>query len=167
RNTFRYLLGNLEDYARFDPASCDAAWLHEIDLWALGQLNQVIRDVTAAYERFEFYRVCQRIYQFVSVELSSLYLDVLKDRLYAESPDSPGRRAAQFVLARLHDALTRLLAPIISHTAEESWDYRPAPGGQRSSVHLTEFPEPDPRWDDEKLDARWQELIAMREQVLV
>src|SRR5208337_539010 len=108
------------DYARFDPASCDAAWLHEIDLWALGQLNQVIRDVTAAYERFEFYRVCQRIYQFVSVELSSLYLDVLKDRLYAESPDSPGRRAAQFVLARLHDGLTRLLAPIIPHTAQES-----------------------------------------------
>ena len=72
RNTFRYLLGNLEDYARFDPASFDAAWLHEFDLWALGQLNQVIRDVTAAYERFEFYRVCQRIYQFVSVELEPL-----------------------------------------------------------------------------------------------
>jgi len=89
RNTFRYLLGNLEDYARFDPASCDAAWLHEIDLWALGQLNQVVRDVTAAYERFEFYRVCQRIYQFVSVELSSLYLDVLKDRLYASLPTAP------------------------------------------------------------------------------
>ena len=64
RNTFRYLLGNLEDYARFDPASFDPAWLHEIDRWALGQLNQVIRDVTAAYERFEFYRVYQRIYQF-------------------------------------------------------------------------------------------------------
>ena len=132
-----------------------------------GQLNRVIRDVRAAYERFEFYRVYQRIYQFCAVELSSFYLDVLKDRLYAEAPDGPDRRAAQFVLARLHDALTRLLAPIIPHTAEESWDYRPAPDGQRSSVHLAEFPEPDPRWDDEARDARWDELIALREQVLV
>ena len=166
RNTFRYLLGNLEDYARFDPASFDAAWLHEIDLWALGQLNQVIRDVTAAYERFEFYRVCQRIYQFVSVELSSLYLDVLKDRLYAESADSPGRRAAQFVLARLHDGLTRLLAPIIPHTAEESWDYLPATPDKQVSVHLADFPGPDPRWDDSSRDARWETLLEVRETVL-
>ena len=76
--------------------------------------------------RFEFYRVYQRIYQFVSVELSSFYLDVLKDRLYAEAAGWSRPRAAQFVLARLHDNLTRLLAPIIPHTAEESWDYLPA-----------------------------------------
>ena len=103
RNTFRYLLGNLEDYERFDPSAVEPAGLHEIDAWMLGQLNIVIRDVRAAYERFEFYRVYQRIYQFCAVELSSFYLDVLKDRLYAESPASPERRAAQFVLARLHD----------------------------------------------------------------
>ncbi len=167
RNTFRYLLGNLEDYRRFDAESVNPSSLHEIDRWTLAQLNRVIRDARAAYERFEFYRVYQRIYQFCAVELSSVYLDVLKDRLYAEAPEGPARRAAQFVLSRLHDALTRLLAPIIPHTAEESWDYRPAPGGQRASVHLAEFPEPDPRWDDEKQDARWAELIAMREQVLV
>ena len=160
RNTFRYLLGNLEDYARFDPATVDPATLHEIDRWALGQLNEVIRDVRAAYERFEFYRVYQRIYQFCAVELSSFYLDVLKDRLYAEAPDGPDRRAAQFVLARLHDHLTRLLAPIIPHTAEESWDYRPAGPEEPASVHLAEFPEPDPRWDDEARDARWEELLA-------
>ena len=76
----------------------------------------MIRDVRAAYERFEFYRVYQRIYQFCAVELSSFYLDVLKDRLYAEAPAGPDRRAAQFVLATLHDHLTRLLAPIIPHT---------------------------------------------------
>ena len=106
RNTFRYLLGNLEDYERFDPALVDAAALQEIDRWLLGQLNKVIRDVRAAYERFEFYRVYQRIYQFCAVELSSFYLDVIKDRLYADAPASPSRRAAQFVLARLHDHLT-------------------------------------------------------------
>ena len=85
----------------------------------------MIADVTAAYERFEFYRVYQRIYQFCAVDLSSFYLDVLKDRLYAEAPDGPDRRAAQFVLARLHDVLARLLAPIIPHTAEELWDFIP------------------------------------------
>ncbi len=167
RNTFRYMLGNLEDYRGFDPSAFDPAALHEIDRWALGQLNGVIRDVRAAYERFEFYRVYQRIYQFCSVELSSFYLDVLKDRLYAEKPDGPDRRAAQFVLARLHDHLTRLLAPIIPHTTEESWDYRPAGPEGRSSVHLCEFPEPDPRWDDAARDARWDELIGLREQVLL
>ena len=129
-----------------DPAS-----LHEIDAWMLGQLNGVIRDVRAAYERFEFYRVYQRIYQFCAVELSSFYLDVLKDRLYAEAPAGPDRRAAQFVLARLHDNLTRLLAPIIPHTAEESWDYRPrGQSDKAASVHLAEFPETDPRWDDDR-----------------
>ena len=127
----------------------------------------MIRDVRAAYERFEFYRVYQRIYQFCAVELSSFYLDVLKDRLYAEAPEGPDRRAAQFVLARLHDALTRLLAPIIPHTAEESWEYRPAPGGQRRASTWPSSPSPIPRWDDEKRDARWDELIALREQVLV
>ncbi len=167
RNTFRYLLGNLEDYGRFHPESVDPSSLHELDLWALGQLNEVIRDVRTAYERFEFYRVYQRVYQFCAVELSSLYLDVLKDRLYAEAPDGPDRRAAQFVLAKLHDALTRLLAPIIPHTAEESWDYRPAAAGERTSVHLTEFPEPDPRWDDPARSARWEELLAMRERIFL
>ena len=167
RNTFRYLLGNLEDYQRFDPDGVDLATLHEIDHWALGQLNKVVRDVRAAYERFEFYRAHQRIYQFCAVELSSFYLDVLKDRLYAEAPASPERRAAQYVLAMLHDHLTRLLAPIIPHTADELWDYRPAGPSKPASVHLAEFPEPNPQWDDDKRDARWVELLKLREQILI
>ncbi len=167
RNTFRYLLGNLDDYQSFDPEGVDLATLHEIDRWALGQLNKVIRDVRAAYERFEFYRVHQRIYQFCAVELSSFYLDVLKDRLYAEAPACAERRAAQFVLATLHDHLTRLLAPIIPHTADELWDYRPAAPSKPASVHLAEFPEANPNWDDEKRDARWDELLKLREQILI
>jgi isoleucyl-tRNA synthetase len=167
RNTFRYLLGNLEDYRRFDPASVELGSLHEIDRWLLGQLNRVVREVRSAYERFEFYRVHQRIYQFCAVELSSFYLDVLKDRLYAEGAESPPRRAGQFVLARLHDHLSRLLAPILVHTAEESWQYQPGRREQPESIHLAEFPDPDPRWDDAARDARWDELLAMRERVLV
>jgi isoleucyl-tRNA synthetase len=166
RNTFRYLLGNLEDYRQFDPNGVDVAGLHEIDRWMLGQLNKVIRDVRTAYEQFEFYRVYQRIHQFCAVELSSFYLDVLKDRLYADAATSADRRAAQFVLARLHDHLTRLLAPIIPHTAEELWDYLPEAQGKPASVHLTEFPTADPQWHDDARDARWDELKKLREQVL-
>jgi isoleucyl-tRNA synthetase len=167
RNTFRYLLGNLEDYRQFEPDSVGPDKLHAIDLWALGQLNKVIRDVRAAFEKFEFYRVYQRIYQFCAVELSSFYLDVLKDRLYAEAPASPDRRAAQFVLATLHDQLTRLLAPVIPHTADELWEYGPATPARPVSVHLAEFPEPNPKWDDDPRDARWAELLGLRESILV
>jgi isoleucyl-tRNA synthetase len=166
RNTFRYLLGNLGDYAAFDPSTVDPSTLHEIDHWALGQLNALVRDVRAAYESFEFYRVYQRIYQFCSGTLSSLYLDVLKDRLYAEAPDGPDRRAARFVLASLHDQLTRLLAPIIPHTAEELWDFLPKSAGAPSSVHLAEWPEPDPAWDDPARDATWASLLSVRDEIL-
>ncbi len=166
RNTFRYLLGNLEDYARLDPVAVRPETLHEIDRWVLGQLNRLIEDVRGAYERFEFYRVYQRIYQFCAVDLSSFYLDVLKDRLYAEAPDGPDRRAGQFVLARLHDALVRLLAPIIPHTAEELWDFIPDGPDKPASVHLAEWPEPDPTWDDLGRDARMDRLRQVREAVL-
>ena len=165
RNTFRYLLGNLEDYARFDPSSVAPETLHEIDKWALGQLNAVIRDVTDSYERFEFYRVYQRIYQFCAVDLSSFYLDVLKDRLYAEQPDGPERRAAQYVLAKLHEDLTRLLAPILPHTAEELWDFLPA-NRRGASVHLAGWPEADPRWDDAGRDDHWVHLKRLRDRAL-
>jgi isoleucyl-tRNA synthetase len=92
---------------------------------------------------------------------------VLKDRLYAEAAEGPDRRAAQFVLARLHDNLTRLLAPFIPHTAEESWDYFPASPSKPRSVHLTTFPEPDAQWDDPERDARWKILLSARESILV
>jgi isoleucyl-tRNA synthetase len=168
RNTFRYLLGNLEDYARFDAASVPLEALHEIDRWALGQLNAVIRDVREAYHRFEFYRVYQRIYQFCSTDLSSFYLDVLKDRLYAEAPAGPERRAAQFVLARLHEVLTRLLAPIIPHTAEELWEFLPRHAEIPASVHLALLPEPEPLWDQGRAerDALWEALLSVRVEVL-
>ncbi|HMB08937.1 MAG TPA: class I tRNA ligase family protein, partial [Isosphaeraceae bacterium] len=166
RNTFRYLLGNLEDYAKFDPARVRPESLHEIDRWALGQLNKVIRDVVSAYERFEFYRVYQRVYQFCAVDLSSVYLDVLKDRLYAELPDGPDRRAAQFVLAKLHDVLTRLVAPIVPHTAEELWGFLPDRDGKPASVHLAEWPEPESAWDDPERDAKWSMLLSVRDEIL-
>jgi isoleucyl-tRNA synthetase len=166
RNTFRYLLGNLEDYASFDPAEVPPETLHEIDRWALRQLDEVVTDVREAYQRFEFYRVFQRIYQFCSVELSSFYLDVLKDRLYAELPQGPDRRAAQFVLARLHDVLTRLLAPLIPHTAEELWDLLPSSPAKVPSVHLALWPEPETTGEDSTSSIPWNELLEYRALIL-
>jgi len=166
RNTFRYLLGNLDDYRDFDPAAVPFDSLQEIDRWALGQLNAVTRDVRSAYGQFEFYKVYQRVYQFCAVALSSFYLDVLKDRLYAERPDGPGRRAARYVLWALHDRLARLLAPILPHTAEEVYDLLPAGLAKAASVHLAEWPEPEPAWDDAARDADWARLLAVRDEVL-
>ncbi len=166
RNTFRYLLGNLEDYRRFDPSTIDRDTLLDIDLWALGQLNQTIREALEAYERYEFYWVVKKLNVFMSITLSSFYLDVLKDRLYAEEPTGDERRAAQFVLFKLHEALTRLLAPILPHTAEESWGYLPHGQGFPASVHLATFPDPDPRWDDPERDARWAVLKEARDAIL-
>ena len=165
RNTFRYMLGNLEDYSRFDPAGFDPTELHAIDRWALSRLNAVIREVTASYEAFEFYRVHQQIHQFCSIDLSSFYLDVLKDRLYAEAPQGRHRRAAQFVMARLHTTLGRMLAPIMPHTAEEIWDLVPATPDKAASVHLADWPEADARFDDAGLEAEFAELIELRERI--
>ncbi len=132
-----------------------------------GRLNKVIRDVTASYETFEFYKVFQRIYQFCAVDLSSFYLDVLKDRLYAELPEGSERRAAQFVMAQLHTTLARLLAPIMPHTCDEIWDLVPESAGKPASVHLADWPDADPRWEDEARDARWERLIELRNVVMV
>jgi len=162
RNTFRYLLGNLEDYARFDPSTVDLSTLYPEDRWVLGQLNQLINEVTEAFDRFEFYKAYQRIYHFCSATLSSFYLDVLKDRLYAELPEGPDRKAAQFVLSKLHVDIVRMLAPFMPHTAEEIWDVVPGGAGKATSVHLAEWPKEDLRWFDAKLDSDFEELKRIR-----
>ena len=143
------------------------ASLHEIDRWALGQLNAVIRDVRG---RVRAIRVLPGLPADLPVLSRSSFRASTSTCSRTGStprlPHGPDRRAAQFVLARLHDALTRLLAPIIPHTAEESWDYLPAGPHKPASVHLAEFPQPDPRWDDSNRDARWQTLLEARETVL-
>ena len=147
RNTFRYLLGNLDDYQQFNPQIVDLQWLHPIDRWASGSSTRSFATCGELTNGLSFIVCISGSISSAAVELSSFYLDVLKDRLYAESPAGPDRRAAQFVLARLHDHLARLLAPIIPHTAEESWDYVPASSGkarQRASVRI---PCAEPAWD--------------------
>jgi isoleucyl-tRNA synthetase len=163
RNTLRYMLGNLYD---FDPErdSVPKEQLWEIDRWALARLNELIRTVERKYEQFEFHGVYHSIYNFCVVEMSALYCDILKDRLYTFAANSVQRRAAQTALLRILVALTKMLAPILVHTCEEVWEH--IPGRKESeSVHLALMPEPDPEFDDRQLLERWQHLWRVRAEV--
>src|SRR6266516_1572776 len=144
RNTLRILLGNLYDFPvagvgdpgrPASPRHVGATTL--IDRWILERLNDVIRDCRSAYEEFAFHKVYHTLNQFCAVDLSSLYIDITKDRMYCDAPDSPRRRATQTVMHEIFDALCRLLAPILAFTAEEAWRH----SGVGASVHLEEFPQ--------------------------
>ncbi|NGZ06288.1 MAG: isoleucine--tRNA ligase [Magnetococcales bacterium] len=159
RNTLRFLLGNL---AGFDLAR-DAVMYHdmlELDRWALHQLHALITDVRSAYDEYAFHRVYQDIHYFCSVDMGAFYLDVLKDRLYCEGVGSLERRSAQTVLSRILDAVTRLLAPILSFTAEEVWSYMD--GLRAESVHLVLFPEAEAVWKADTLETRWKTVRKVR-----
>ena len=162
RNALRYQLSNLYD---FDPAQHTVADadLTPLDRWILDQFAAMQRDVTAAYERFEYHVVYQRISQFVSVELSSVYHDCVKDRLYADAANSPRRRATQTALLRLCSGLARMLAPICVFTSEEVWEF--IPGDKADSVHLADWPEESLSLTDAER-ADWENLFALREPAL-
>jgi isoleucyl-tRNA synthetase len=163
RNTCRFLLGNLYDFDPKTDGQTDAE-LHEMDRWALHRLQLLIKRVRQGYDDFEFHVVFHAINNFCAVDLSALYLDILKDRLYTSRPDSAGRRAAQRVLHLILLALTRLMAPILSYTADELWRHLPHPGGTVPGIPFTEFPAIEERYRDEALAARWERLILVREE---
>jgi len=161
RNTFRFLLSNLYD---FDPARDRVADedLLELDRWAMHRLQVVVSQASKAYEVYEFHRVYQSVHNFCAVDLSAFYLNVLKDRLYASAPASKERRSAQTVLYALCSTLARLLAPILSHTAEEVWQF--LPGEKAESILLADFPTPEERYLDDSLADRWERIREVREQ---
>lgn len=162
RNTFRFLLANLYD---FDPTSdaVPSGQMPELDRWVLHKLQRLIETVTEAFESFEFHRVFHSVHNFCAVDLSALYLDITKDRLYASAPDSAGRRSAQTVMFETASALVRMLAPIISHTAEEVWKQLPS-ANKAVSVQLAEFPMPNQDYVDDDLDLLWSYLLGLREE---
>ncbi|HEV2379025.1 MAG TPA: isoleucine--tRNA ligase [Terriglobia bacterium] len=170
RNTFRYCLGNLYD---FDPGSQpeDAVSLEEIDAWALERTSDVLAEVEAAYRQQAFHKVYRALYDFAIVDLSAFYFDILKDRLYTAPARSARRRAAQWTLYRIADALARVLAPILCFTAEEVWTHLPAESSRESSVHLATSIRPDairtriPARFVQRL-ANWPRLIVIRNEVL-
>ena len=164
RNTARFLLGNLND---FNPGTDTVAYegMEEFDCWILHRLQEIVKRVTEAYEQFQFHVVYTTLYNFCTVDLSSLYLDVLKDRLYTSAPKSAPRRSAQTAMYAVLDAMVRLLAPILTFTAEEIWSAMPGASGRGESVHLMPFPKADDeRWNPE-IGERWRSLIAVRAEI--
>jgi isoleucyl-tRNA synthetase len=168
RNTFRYLLGNLDG---FDPAadavSVDA--MEEIDRYALHRLEELRRRLLDAYRAHQYHVVYHALHHFCAVTLSSFYLDVLKDRLYTYPKGSRARRSAQTVLHRLAEDLCRLMAPVLSFTAEEVWQELEALRGRPRfgdrTVHAETFPGPAVPAPDPELLARWDRLVAVRDEV--
>jgi isoleucyl-tRNA synthetase len=160
RNTLRFVLGNLSDFAP-DRHTVALADLDPLDRWALSRLHRVVCAATEAYDTYEFYRATQAILNFCNVELSAFYLDVLKDRLYTELPDSPLRRSSQTVLFAIGSALARLLAPVLVHTADEAWGSLPDWDGKPESVHLADWPGADA--PDTAIEARYEAVLAVRD----
>jgi isoleucyl-tRNA synthetase len=165
RNTLRYLLGNIYD---FDPAKNAVAYdqMFEIDKWAMQQLQKLIAEVTKEYEDFAYHRVFSLLYNFCSVDMSSIYMDLLKDRLYCDPADSTSRRSCQTALHKILDSLTLLLAPILVHTAEECWSAIQHKSQNAVSIHLALLPKTDTSIDYLADEPKWQKLMALRDEVL-
>ena len=173
RNTCRFLIGNIHDLDSGDYSER----LQEIDRWAMNRLQSLIGRVTKAYENYDFHEVFHSIHNFCIVDMSSIYLDILKDRLYTAKADSVERRASQWVLSEILSVLTRLMAPVLSFTAEEVWGYvtsqKSKPGSRKSggemqsreSVFLSTFPEVNEKFVDNELEARWKDLLQLRDEV--
>ncbi|MEY2493181.1 MAG: isoleucyl-tRNA synthetase [Verrucomicrobiota bacterium] len=162
RNTLRILHGNLFDFPVTGVADAGqrstTAAISLIDRWILNRLDQVIDDCRRAYESFEFHKVYHAINQFCAVDLSSLYVDITKDRMYCDAPGSPRRRATQFAMHEIFDALCRLLAPVLAFTSEEAWQYKNGGG----SVHLQFFPEANAARRDSFISQRVDQLLNLR-----
>ena len=164
RNTFRYLLGNTYD---FDMAKDKVEFksMTEVDRWALNRLGRLIKNVEKAYDNCEFYKVYHAIHNFCAVDMSSFYMDILKDRMYTFKNDSAERRSSQTAMHIILLSLTKLIAPILSFTSEEVWAYLNILGDKEESIHLSPWPDYDPAWVDDGLDGQWSMLIKLKADV--
>ncbi|MBR6725695.1 MAG: isoleucine--tRNA ligase [Clostridia bacterium] len=166
RNTVRILLANLGDFNP-DTDAVSLENLTEIDKWALGRLNTLIKSVHNAYSNYEFHYIYHNINNFCTIDMSKLYIDIIKDRVYVESADSLPRRAAQTVMYEIMRALTLMLAPVLSFTAEEIWRYIPhRQGDDCRSVYLNDMPVYNPEWEFTEIEEHWDKLFDMRDGVL-
>lgn len=167
RNTCRFLIGNLYDFDNVDHSDR----LQEIDRWAMSRLQGLVGKVSRAYDNFDFHEVFHSIHNFCVVDMSSFYLDVLKDRLYTAKADSAERRASQWVLSEILSALTRLMAPVLSFTSEEVWGYVTKQQSAISKQHSAEsiffagFPEVNKIFIDSQLEERWKDLLGIRDEI--
>jgi len=167
RNTIRFMLSNLYD---FDPVtdSVNPEDMGELDRWALARFAQLTRKVVKAYMDYEFHTVYHALHHFCAITMSSLYLDVIKDRLYVSAPDARERRAGQTVIHRILDGLLRLMNPIISFTTAEAWEHLHglgADGPIEQSIFFEQFPLVDDVQADEERDALWERLLSIRGEI--
>ena len=161
RNTFRYILGNINDFnPETDQVNYDQ--LTELDRWALLRLEQVLQKVTQSYETYEFHSLYHTVHNFCAVDLSSIYLDILKDRVYTAQPNSLERRAAQTTMYKILNTLVTILAPVLTFTAEEVWQFMPKTPGMPESVQLADWPEPHHEYLDDQLEAKWNQVLSKR-----
>jgi len=162
RNALRYQLSNLYD---FDPAKHTVAddQLTGLDRWILGEFAKLEAEVIAAYDAYEFHVVYQKLSQFIAVELSSVYHDVIKDRLYTDAANSARRRSTQTALHRLVTGLCQMLSPILAFTADEAWEF--IPGKPTGSVHESVF-QPSGFSTSAAEQTDWKNFFALREVVL-
>lgn len=164
RNTFRYILGNLYDFnPDTDKVSYDE--LLELDRWALMRLEQVRAKVTKAYEDYEFHLLYHTIHNFCAVDLSSIYLDILKDRLYTSVPGSVERRAAQTAMYEILTTLVTMLAPVLTFTAEEVWQYMPKKKDMPESVQLAVWPAEKSEYLNTELEQKWDNILLLRSEI--
>ncbi len=167
RNTFRFLLGNLNGFSPATDRVAEAELL-PLDRYMLARTRELTEKILGWYEDFEFHRVYQAVNEFAIVDLSAFYLDVLKDRMYTFAPTSQERRSAQTVLWQITETLVRLVAPILSFTADEVWEYLPAVEGREASVHLALFPKPEEIFSEDpaKLLEEWKQIFEVRDEAL-
>ena len=166
RNTARYILGNISD---FNP-DCDMVSysdMEEIDKWALNSLNKLVEKVTAAYESYEFHMIYHNIHNFCVVDMSNVYLDIIKDRLYTHKADSKSRRSAQTAMYIVLDSLVKLIAPFLCYTSEEIWSYMPhVKDAEDFSVLMNDMPKVNNEYANAELEEKWARILEVRERVL-
>ncbi|WP_043587166.1 isoleucine--tRNA ligase [Geminisphaera colitermitum] len=168
RNTLRYQLSTLHD---FDPAkdALPVEQLDTLDRWALHQTARLLADCTAAYDAYEYHRVITACSQFCATTLSAVYHDIIKDRLYTLAVDSPLRRSTQTAIHGIFDTLVKILAPVITFTADEAWTYGTArkelADTAAGTIHLQDWPSPPPLWTNAEIDTDVAALLAIRAKV--
>ena len=164
RNTSRFLLGNLNDFSP-ETDSLPYDQMQDIDRFALHTLQELVTQALMAYDTYAFHVIYHRLYNYCTVDLSSFYLDILKDRLYTSPPASPARRSAQTAMYTILDAMARIMAPIMPFTAEEIWRHMPDTRDKAESIHLAVFPNLDDGLKDDHLASQWETLIKVRAEV--
>ncbi len=165
RNTARYILGNISD---FNPATDMVSYenMNEYDKWAMVKLNELAGKVNRAYSEYDFHIVYHAILNFCVVDMSNFYLDIIKDRLYTEKPDSALRRSAQSAMYNILNYIVRLISPILAYTSEEIWKSMPhVDGDNTESVLLNDMPAFDEKYVDEELKNKYDALISLRSDV--